>query len=87
MLCRHKLNEVSTSNKCLLLRDLSLLQCFNQRVTVDSPVLLIHSGINACSEAECFVRNHLRFMSWDLVFIVDIFLLFNDLVKTFVPLT
>lgn len=32
---RHKLNEVSTSNKCLLLQDLSLLQCFNQCVTVD----------------------------------------------------
>lgn len=39
-LSRHKLNEVSTSNKCLLLQDLSLLQCFNQCVTVDSPLLL-----------------------------------------------
>lgn len=36
-LSRHKLNEVSTSNKCLLLNDLSLPQCFNQRVTVDTP--------------------------------------------------
>ncbi|MEQ2193325.1 hypothetical protein XENOCAPTIV_007242 [Xenoophorus captivus] len=32
---RHDPNEVSTSNKCPLLQDLSRLQCFNQRVTVD----------------------------------------------------
>lgn len=29
----HEPDEVSTSNKCLLLQDLSPLQCFNQRVT------------------------------------------------------
>lgn len=34
-LSRQKLNEVTTSKKCLLLQDLSLLQCFNQCVTVD----------------------------------------------------
>lgn len=40
-LSRHKLNEVSTSNKCVLLKDLSLLQCFNQCVTVGGPPLFL----------------------------------------------
>lgn len=44
---RHKLNEVSTSNKCLLLQDLSLLQCFNQCVTVDGSLQSHAQGTEA----------------------------------------